>query len=395
MNILVVQDANWMKKGPHQQHHLIELLSEWGHKVKVIGYNQLWREDQWSIISKRVEYHNVRRIYEGANVTYISPFFIKFPFLDYLSYLYSSEIEVKDSIDEFDPDVVVGFTSILSNYWGMYYAKKKNIPFVYYWTDIIHTLVPFKPFHPIAKFIEKNILSNSTRIVAMNAGLKDYLINFGAKFEIIDIIPGGVDFNRFNPSKENPNYMREKLHISKDDLVLFFMGWIYDFSGLKEVSRELAKVKDSHPNIKILIVGEGEYYPQLKEFVESEGMKNEIILTGKRPYDEIPKLIAAADICLLPAHNNVIMNDIVPIKMYEYLAMHKPVISTKLSGVLKEFGYDSGVIYVDKSEDVIKKVIELNKSDLERNSLLAEQFIKNCSWNKITLEFEKLLKSLS
>lgn len=393
MKILVVQDANWLKKGPHQQHHLMELLSEWGHEIKIIGYNQLWGEDQWSIMSKRIEYHNVHRIYAGAAAIYISPSFIKLPFLDYLSFLFTSKNEVKNCIDEFNPDIVVGFTSVLSNYWGMYYAKKRNIPFVYYWTDIIHKLIPFKPFHPIAQYIEKQVLKNSTCIVAMNSGLRDYLVNFGAKSEIINIIPGGVDFNRFNPSAEDPHYIREKFNISKDDLVLFFMGWIYDFSGLKEVVQELAKVKGSHPKIKILIVGEGEYYLQLKEFVESTGMNNEVILTGKRPYEEIPKLIAAADICLLPAYNNEIMRDIVPIKMYEYLAMHKPVISTKLSGVFKEFGSDCGVIYVDRSEDVIKKVIELNKSDLERNSLLAELFIKNCSWGKITLEFERLLKS--
>lgn len=394
MKILLVQDANWFKKGPHQQHHLIEILATWGHEVKVIGYDQLWREEPGDIIAKRKQYNNIHRLYDNSNLTYISPAFIKLPFLDYISYLFTSRAEVKKCIDEFNPDVVVGVTSILSNYWGAYYAKKRNTPFVYYWTDIIHTLIPFKPFHPIAKLIEKSIIKKSTSIIAMNEGLKDYLINFGAKSDIIDIIPGGVDFERFNPSREDPNYIREKYNISKDDLVLFFMGWIYEFSGLKEVVSELSKIKNSYPNMKILIVGEGEYYPQLRDFVETSGMTNEVILTGKRPYEEIPQLIAAADICLLPAYNNVIMRDIVPIKMYEYLAMHKPVISTKLSGVFKEFGYNGGVIYVDKSEDVMKKVIELSEDDLKKNSLLAKEFIKKCSWDNITSEFEQLLKSV-
>ena len=35
--------------------------------------------------------------------------------------------------------------------------------------------------------------------------------------------------------------------------------------------------------------------------------------------------------------------------------MGKPVITTKLPGIMKEFGNNNGVIYVDKLEDVIEK----------------------------------------
>ena len=91
-------------------------------------------------------------------------------------------------------------------------------------------------------------------------------------------------------------------------------------------------------------------------------MENKIIMMGYMPYEDIPELIASADICLLPAYNNEVMRDIVPIKLYEYLAMHKPVIATKLPGVMKEFGNGSGVIYIDKPEDVIKTVLEVTEN---------------------------------
>ena len=53
-------------------------------------------------------------------------------------------------------------------------------------------------------------------------------------------------------------------------------------------------------------------------------------------------------ICLLPAHKNEIMMNIVPIKIYEYMAMGKPVIATKLPGLVKEFGEDSGILLLIK-----------------------------------------------
>lgn len=394
MRILVVQDGDWLKKGPHQQHHLIERLSIRGHEITVIGYDQLWRTEVVSLVSKRRVFRNVCRIYRGANITFIRPSFIKLPVLDYISFLFTLRKEVKKWIRKSDPDIVIGFTSVLSNYWGMKFARKNHTSFIYYWTDVIHTLIPFKLFQPIAKVIEKQIIKNSTRVIAINEGLKDYVVGFGADPTTTQIIPGGVDFERFNPSKIDSHKIREKYSISEGDLVLFFMGWIYEFSGLKEVILELSKVKNAYPNLKLMVVGEGDYYPQLKEIIKNSSTQDRVILTGSKPYDEIPQLISAADICLLPAYNNEVMKDIVPIKMYEYLAMHKPVISTKLPGVMKEFGHDNGVIYVDKPEDVIKKVIELNEEDLQRNSLRAKEFIKKYGWDVIVSQFEKILESL-
>lgn len=394
MNILVVQDANWIKKGPHTQHHLMEKLTVKGHKVVVIGYDQLWRENSGAFISKKIVYHNVSRFYKNANITYICPSFIKIPFLDYVSYSVTSKHEIHNIVNSFNPDVVVGFTSILSNYWGMYYSKKYNIPFIYYWTDIIHELVPFKPFRPIAKFIEKLIIKKSDEVIATNEELKNYMLNFETNLAHIRIFPNGVDLKRYNFSEIDSEYIRRKYNIKNNDLVLFFMGWIYEFSGLKEVILELKKAIITHPNIKLLVVGGGDYLPNLEKLVCSQEMESHVILTGERPYEEIPHFISGADICLLPAYNVKIMESIVPIKMYEYLAMNKPVISTKLNGIVKEFGHNNGVIYVDKPEDVVDKVLELSEEDIKRNGLMAKKFIAKYSWDHITSDFEFFLKSL-
>ncbi len=96
------------------------------------------------------------------------------------------------------------------------------------------------------------------------------------------------------------------------------MGWIYDFSGLQEAVLELARYRELRPDLKLLIVGEGDFYPTLKEIVRENHVQESVIFTGKVPYTEIPELLAAADIALLPAHDNEIMRNAVPIKIYEY-----------------------------------------------------------------------------
>lgn len=89
------------------------------------------------------------------------------------------------------------------------------------------------------------------------------------------------------------------------------------------------------------------------------------------------------------------MQDIVPIKMYEYMAMGKPVIATKLPGVMKEFGESNGVVYIEKPEDVITKALELVQSgQVKELGLKAREFAEKNSWDNITDEFEKILEGV-
>ena len=394
MKILLVQDADWQKKGPHQQHHLMELMSKRGHEIVVIGFNQLWKEEKFSLLSDRVDNATVNRFYSGASVHYIRPVFVKIPVLDYISFALSSYLEIRKQIRTFKPDIIIGYSSVISNYWGAFFADRNAVPYAYYWVDIVHALGIPRPFVPIARWIERAIIKKSGIIVTINKGLINSLIELGADPRQIVIVPGGIDFNRFNPSSVDTPAIRAKYGISKDDMVLFFMGWIYDFSGLKEIILDMVPQKATYPHLKLLIVGAGDYYPELKKIVQDNAMTDRVILTGMMPYTEIPGLIGAADICLLPAYNNEIMKDIVPIKMYEYLAMHKPVIATRLQGIFQEFGTSNGVMYVNTPFEVIPKVVSLSHDDIKDASGQAKKFIENFSWDTIIDDFQLILDEL-
>ena len=391
MRILLVQDTDWLLRGPHQQHHLIERLSLKGHEVRVIDYELLWRtQGKKELRSKRQVFDNVSRFYDGAKLTLIRPGIVKLPWLDYVSSIFSYRREIHHQTKDFCPDAIIGF-GILSTYLAMRAARKNCIPFVYYWIDVLHRLIPFKPFHPIAKSLESKTLRQADKVLVINERLKDYVKELGAPPERTQIISAGIDLERFDLVIKG-DAIRQQYGLTREDTVLFFMGWLYQFSGLKEVTSRLAQIDNR--NLKLLIVGEGDAYETLQQIREKHSLKDRIILTGKRPYEEIPSFIAASDICLLPAYpDEKIMQDIVPIKMYEYMAMKKPVIATRLPGVMKEFGEDNGVVYVDKPEDAVTKAMELVQSGkIQELGQKARTFVERYSWDNITDEFEKILK---
>lgn len=390
MKVLIVQNTDWLKRNPAQQHHLAEMLSLRGHEIRVVDFEILWRtQGRREFFSKRKIFNDVSKIYSDAKVMVIRPSILKIPLLDYVSVFYSHKKEIERQVKEFAPDVIVSLGVI--SYVAGRAAKRSDTPFIYYWIDVSHRLIPFKPLQPIGWIMEHRALKLADRILVINRKLREYVIGMGAPPELTQVLGAGVDFRRFSPSVSG-DAVRKLSGINEDEVVLFFMGWLYKFSGLKEVALRLARLEND--NVKLLIVGEGDLYDELRQIQERYGMSGRLILAGKKAYSEIPVFLAASDICLLPAYpTEKIMQDIVPIKMYEYMAMAKPVISSRLPGVVKEFGEDNGVVYVDKPQDVIEKAMELIRSgNLDELGRKARSFTERRSWNNITNEFEKILE---
>ena len=393
MRILVVQESDWIEKGPHQSHHLIERLSKRGHEVKVIDYEILWMEHEKNgIISKREIFRNVHKVFDKGGITVIRPSIIKLPLLNYPSLVYTHRKEIKRQIEEFKPDIIVGF-GILNANIALRLAKNKGIPFIYYIIDELHRLVPQKYFQKIARFIENKNMKNSNLVISINEGLREYTIQMGADRERTEVIRAGVELASFNSIDQK---IIRKMHgIKDDDLVLFFMGWLYDFSGLKEVAMELANLDIDDYSIRLLTLGKGDLWNDLQYIKKKYKLNDKLITVDWSPFEEVPKYLAASDICILPAYNNKVMRNIVPIKMYEYMAAGKPVISTRLPGVMKEFGEDNGVVYVDRPEDVVAKALELvQNGSVGTLGSKARSFVERNSWDNITDEFEKILEEV-
>lgn len=394
MKILVIQETDWIKRGPHNTHHLMERLSAKGHEIRVIDYEVLWSDlrNSHNLIPKRQVFSNYHKIINDGNITVIRPSFIRIPILNYISLVYTHKKEIERQIDEFKPDLIFNVGNLLNGYIARKLAKKNNIPTVFYVMDVIHKLVPEKCFQPFAYYIEKINVKNSEHVVSVNEGLREYTISMGAKEENTFVIKTGVDFSLFNVDYDGSE-IRRKYRINEDEIVLFFMGWLYPFSGLDELVIDLSGCPNN--KVKLLILGEGELEEVLRNTVKNYGIEEKVIIVNWQPYKEVPKYIAAADICLLPAYDNLTMKYIVPIKIYEYMAMGKPVIATNLYGLQKEFGSDSGVLYVNSPRDVLSKVnylIENHK--LDENKIKVLKFVEKNNWDNITTEFENLLESM-
>lgn len=389
MRILITQESDWLKRNNHQQHHLAELMSLRGHEVRVIDYEILWRQGKKEFKSKREVFADVSKIYDRAKITIIRPSIIKVSVLDYLSLLWTHSKEINKQIKEFKPDVVIGF-GILNSMLASIACKNNDIPFIYYWIDVLHELLPNRLFKSLGMLCECITFTNTQKVLVINQSLKSFIKQY-FRMES-EVLSAGINLRQFNPDIDGSK-LRIQYGFKDNDIVLFYMGWLYKFSGLREVMKQMIE----HKNAKLLIVGDGDDYAELLKLKYEYHLDDNVILTGKKPYIEIPELIASSDICILPAYPvESIMQNIVPIKIYEYMAMGKPIIATRLNGLQSEFGYNIGIIYASKPEDVVMKAIDLKAvDDFKDYGKSARQYVEKLSWVKIADDFENILNKVA
>ena len=77
-------------------------------------------------------------------------------------------------------------------------------------------------------------------------------------------------------------------------------------------------------------------------------------MVGTKPYETLPSYLANIDVCLIPFKINQITLASNPIKMYEYLAAGKPVVSTALPEVIQNA---SKIVYIGTDMTISSKKV--------------------------------------
>lgn len=105
-----------------------------------------------------------------------------------------------------------------------------------------------------------------------------------------------------------------------------FEYWV-DFDLVMNLARRM-------PQINFLLVGGGRRWKVIKQQVEQRGLHN-VTLTGAVPYSEAMNYVAGMDICLLPFTHDAVSDGSCPLKLFEYAALRKPIISTCTREVMR------------------------------------------------------------
>jgi L-malate glycosyltransferase len=163
------------------------------------------------------------------------------------------------------------------------------------------------------------------RIIAISEGVKRVLIDDGLDPDRIEVIRSGIDPKPLDPNLPKAEARRE-FGIVEDAPVIGCIAHFADHKGHRYLIEAAARVTASIPEVRFLLVGEGELRPAIELQIKDLHLGRNVILTGFR--SDIPRLLAAMDIVVLSSHLEGLGTSLL-----DAMAMARPVVATRVGGI--------------------------------------------------------------
>ena len=362
MKILVVHEVSYLKKIVYEFQILPETLSLLGHEVTVVDFDDTWKESPsktLDLASKRVK--GVSRVYQEGALALHHPGIIRLPILSRISGALTSAVEVLRTLRQSNFDIVLLYAVPTVGLQTLLAAWFYRVPLVFRSIDISHQLVPSRFLSFPTRVAERIVYRRADAVSVLTPRLKSYVASYGVSESRIQVQPAGVDIRVFSPGESNDTLMA-RWGVRPENRVLLFMGTIYRFSGLDSVIRNLPELLRKHSDVRVLIVGGGDDELRLRRLTEDQGVTDQVVFTGVLDYDLLPDIIRSSTVCLNPFELNDVTRDILPTKLFQYLACGKPLVATRLPGTVPFLsGEDHGVLYAELP-DFMRRVASLLES---------------------------------
>ncbi len=193
--------------------------------------------------------------------------------------------------------------------------------------DMWHS--PYRLYRKLSHRFLKTVFKKSDKISVATHGLKNYLEKSLLIKKNIKYTPCGVDLGLFDPDK----IKGIDLPIAYNKIILY-QGSVSRFAGCHFLPSIGKEVLSNNKDVLFVIVGSGPYLKTLKQEVQKRGLSKSFIITGGVLHEHVPSYIAKADVCLaLSPHSEQTNIGVFPMKIVEYMAMGKAVISTDINEV--------------------------------------------------------------
>jgi len=278
-------------------------------------------------------------------------------------------------------------------------ANKKGIPFILtYHNDLTGYNLLLKSLSKIYYYyLGYKTLDISRRIIVTSkyyAKNSPYLRRYHHKLRVVS---PGVDIQKYNINPDRTDYLKRKYNLKNEKIVLF-VGQLNKESRHKGLDFliEAIKLINDMKNLKLIVVGDGNYINYYKNKVKSYKLTNKIIFTGYIEANNLPKYYKGSDVVVLPSYNRAEGFGMV---LIEAQACGTPVIGTTVGGIPYVIvDGETGLLVPPRDPKALAKAIIhiLSDENLLKKMGQAgyERVKKEFTWEKSTEFFLEVIKEV-
>jgi len=183
-----------------------------------------------------------------------------------------------------------------------------------------------------------------------------------------------------------------RTHFNDGPFTIVHHGTITENYGIQIIIEAVSRLRKLIP-IRLKIFGRGEYRKTLEDLLERLGVKNEVSFAGYvcqgKLVEEIEKAHAGV-VALLNEYQS-------PNKLFEFVAMRKPVMASSLQTIRQHFSGDSLKYFrVGDGKDLARCILELYRNPTQKTSLAtnASKVYEKYRWSKMKEKYLKVYGDL-
>jgi glycosyltransferase involved in cell wall biosynthesis len=209
--------------------------------------------------------------------------------------------------------------------------RRQGARFVFDHHDLVPELYQSKfgkggPLYRIAAALERIPFRLADVVISTNGSYRRIALERGrVAADTVFVVRNGPDLERFRPTRPAPEWRRGRTHL------LAYLGIMGPQDGLDHALQALGHLRATRDDWHAVFVGEGDMLDDMRALADRLGIAEHVEFAGWRYDDDIRTILSTADVCLAPDPPSPLNDVSTMIKIPEYMAMGRPIVSYDLA----------------------------------------------------------------
>jgi glycosyltransferase involved in cell wall biosynthesis len=210
----------------------------------------------------------------------------------------------------------------------------------------------------LMKRLERWSIRFADLVLTVNLACKKIYSSRSCQPDKIKVVINSPDDEIFRFQRSDLRDLDRKNGSGPKPFLILYHGSLVRRNGFDLAMESLEKVKKTIASVRLRVCGKRtDFFEQVMESARQRGLDRNVDYLGLRDLKGIVEAIEDCDLGIIPNHRNIFTEINTPTRIFEYLALAKPVIAPKAKGIQDYFG-DNDLIFFElgNADDLARKI---------------------------------------